>query len=259
MVAALPTITLSLDEATKEQLEILARGRGQNLSYLIRSALDGLLMREDDEQIDVAPPSLTTVERQQLALLHRILARVVGDDNDVDGDKAYQLERAEVLENGFAREYSREFYGIYPELSARDSGFVVEVLEMFRAVTFSVQKLQSDGIELDEDLLRALRFDGFDLNDAREGRLLSYARFLVNEERWSELQYTFSDENDHGNSHAGLADMYQRMFDAHAKTKADKRRERSRRDSYLLGVDDLQRLAAAQVHPDNRQTDPVVS
>lgn len=30
---------------------------------------------------------------------------MIGDDNDVDGDKEYQLERAEVLESGFVREY----------------------------------------------------------------------------------------------------------------------------------------------------------
>jgi len=255
----MPTITLRLDEETKEELETLARGRGQNLSDLIRSALDGLLMRDDGEQIDVAPRSLTAVDRQQLALLHRILARLVGEDNDVDGDKAYQLERAEVLENGFVREYSTEFYGIFPELSARDSEFVVDVLDLFRVVTFSIQKLQASGVELDEDLIRSLRFEGFDLNDSREARLLSYARYLVNEERWSELLYTFSERNDHGNSHAALTDVYQRMLDEHAKIKATKRRERFRRDSYLLSVEELQRLAEAQVHPDHRKSNKTSS
>lgn len=255
----MPTITLRLDETTKEELEVLARGRGQNLSDLIRSALDGLLMRGHEDHLDVAPPSLTAVERQQLALLHRILARVVGDDNDVDGDKPYQLERAEVLENGFVREYSTEFYGIYPELSARDSEFVVDILDLFRIITFSVQKLQTDGVEMNPDLVRTLRFEGFDLNDSREARLLSYARYLVNGQRWSELQYALSDENDHGNSHAAFADMYGRMLDEHAKIKASKHRERHRRDSFLLSVDELQRLAGAQIHPDNRKTDTTIS
>jgi uncharacterized protein YfbU (UPF0304 family) len=249
-----PTITLRLDDATKEELEALARGRGQSLSDLIRSALDGLLMRdEDQDRLDVAPRSLTAMERQQLSLLHRILARLVDDDNDVDGDKAYQLERAEVLENGFVREYSTEFAGIYPELSARDSEFVVDVLDLFRTATFSIQRLQADGVELEEKLVNDLRFEGFDLNDSRESHLLTYARYLVSDGRWSELLYAFSDENDSGNSHAQLADMYQRMLDEHSRIKAEKGRDRVRRDSYLLGADELQRLADAQVHPDNRR------
>jgi uncharacterized protein YfbU (UPF0304 family) len=254
MEAAMPTITLRLDDATKEELEALARSRGQSLSDLIRSALDGLLMRnKDEDRLDITPRSLTAVERQQLALLHRILARVVGDDNDVDGDKAYQLERAQVLEEGFVGEYSMEFCGISSELSARDSKFVVDVLDLFRIVTFSIMKLEADGVEFGEDLARALRFDGFDSNDAREGHMLAYARHLVNDERWAELLYTFSAENDRGNSHARRADVYRRMLDEHAKIEAERRHGRVRHDAYLLGIDELKHLADAQIHPDNRR------
>lgn len=250
----MPTITIRLDDITKEQLEALARSRGQSLSDLTRSALDGLLDRgDDDTRPDVAPRNLTALERQQLALLHRILARVVGDDNGVDGDKEYQLERAEVLENGFAREYQMEFAGIYPELSARDSEFVVDVLDLFRAITFSIERLKKDGAEVDEELVRQLAFDGFDLNDNREGQMLSYARYLIDDGRWTELRHVFSEENDNGNSHARLAEVYQRMLDEHEQIRSAKTRDRGRLDSYLLTVDELQRLANAQIHPDNRK------
>lgn len=58
------TITLRLHDAIKEDLEALARGRGQNLSDLIRSALDDLLLRDAQEnRLDSAPRSLTPVER----------------------------------------------------------------------------------------------------------------------------------------------------------------------------------------------------
>lgn len=250
----MPTITLRLDDGTKEALDALARGRGQSLSDLIRSALDGLLKRGDDsDRRSIAPNSLTAVDRQQLALLHRILARVVGEDNDVDGDKGYQLERAEVLENGFVHEYSTEFAGIYPELSARDSAFVLDVLDLFRIATFSIRKLKDAGVDIDDELARDLQFDGFDANDSREGHMLSYARYLVNEDRWSELSYAFSQKNDRGNSHALHADMYQRMLDEHASIKVEKGSERMRHDSYLLSLDDLKRLADSQVHPENRK------
>ena len=193
------------------------------------------------------------MERQQLALLHRILARVVGDDNDVDGDKAYQLERAHVLEEGFVGEYSQEFCGIAPELSASDSKFVLDVLDLFRIITFSMKKLESDGATIDEDLRRALRFDGLDANDPTEGQMLAYARYLVSEERWAELLDTFSDKNDRGNSHGRRAAMYRRMLDEHARIEAEQSRDRFRHDAFLLGIDDLRRIADAQTHPDNRR------
>jgi uncharacterized protein YfbU (UPF0304 family) len=247
------TVTLRLDDAIKDDLEAMARSRGQSLSDLIRSALDDLLLRNAQEnRLDNAPRSLTAVERQQLALLHRILARVVGDDNDVDGDKAYQLERAMVLEEGFVGEYSKEFIGIATELNARDSGFVLDVLDLFRIVTFSLNKLKADGVEVQEDLTRALRFDGFDANDPVEGHMLAYARYLVSEDRWAELLETFSDANDRGNSHSRRAAIYQRMLAEHARIKAEGRRGRGLSDDLLLGIEDLQRLVDAQVHPNRR-------
>jgi hypothetical protein len=249
-----PTITLRLNDTTKNELDALARSRGQSLSDLIRSALDGLLLRDTDEnRLNITPRSLTAVERQQLALLHRILARVVGDDNDVDGDKAYQLERAQVLEEGFVGEYSKEFCGMAPELSARDSTFVLDVLDLFRVVTFSMNKLESDGVDIDEDLRCALRFDGFDANDPTEGQMLAYARYLVSEERWAELLDTFSAKNDRGNSHGRRAAMYRRMLDESARIEAERSRDRVRHDAFLLGVDDLRHIADAQTHPDSRR------
>lgn len=250
----MPTVTLRLDESTKTDLETLSRSRGQNLSDLIRSALNDLLMRgDDDDDISVAPRSLTAVERQQLALLHRILARVVGDDNDVDGDKNYQLERAQVLEGGFVGEYTTEFAGIRPELSARDSEFVLDVLDLYRITTFSIEKLKESGRELDENLIRSLRFEGFDLQDQREARLLAYARYLVGQDRWPELQYVFSTTNDRGNSHSPCSAMYQRMLDEYTKIKAETNRARRRRDSYFLDVNALQRLVDVQTHPDHQR------
>ena len=242
----MPTITLRIDDETKAELDAVARGRGVSLSDLMRSAIDAVLLREEDATVSVAPRSLTVVERQQLSLLHRILARVIGDDNDVDGDKSYQLERASVLEGGFVMEYMTEFSGIEPELSATDSRFVVDVLDMFRTITFSVDKLVQDGVVLSDNLAWRLRFSGFDLRDAREGRLLAYARYLISEDRWSELQYAFSDDNDRGNSHMRVAEVYERMLTAHAKVKAAKGQSRVRLDSYLLTLDELQRLADAQ-------------
>lgn len=252
----MPTVTIRLDEETKQDLEILARGRNQSLSDLVRSALDDLLERDPKARVfDMTPTSLTVVDRQQLALLHRILAQLVEDDDDEDGDREYQRQRATVLEEGYVAEYSREFSGISPELSHRDSKFVLDVLDLFQAVTLSLGRLHDTGMELDEKALRMLRFDGFDLQDNRETRLLSYARFLVDEDHWSELQETFSDANDRGNSHRTTADGYQRMLDGYDHLKADKENRAGKTrspfdpDSYLLTAEELRRLALSRVHP----------
>lgn len=249
------TVTLRLDEGVKDQLEAVARGRGQTLSDLIRSTLDQLLSptaRAGQLPTAPAPASLTMVERQQLALLHRILARVVGDDGDTDGDREYQLERAKVLESGFVQQYATEFSGIEPELSARDCEFVMDILDMFRRITFSIDKLEADGVELPEGISDQLAFSGFDLNDPREGKLLDYARHLVDEDHWTELLPTFSPDNDRGNSHSRRADVYARMLDELRTMPVDDLSLRGARDSFFLGVEELQRLADARVHPSQR-------
>jgi uncharacterized protein YfbU (UPF0304 family) len=129
---------------------------------------------------------------------------------------------------------------------------VLDVLDLVHIVTFSLKKLTDDGVEVEEDLRHALRFSGFDANDAVEGHMLAYARYLVSEDRWAELHETFSEANDRGNSHSRRAEMYQRMLAEHAKIKAEGRRDRGFPEGLLLDVEDLRRLANAQIHPERR-------
>ncbi|ALC07210.1 YfbU family protein (plasmid) [Corynebacterium deserti GIMN1.010] len=252
------TVTIRMDEETKEDLEILAQGRNQSLSDLIRTALDGLLGRDQKTgAFDMSPASLSVVDRQQLALLHRILARLVEGDLE-DGDRDYQLERAKVLEEGFTREYSTEFAGIYPELSRQDSKFVVDVLELFRVISFSIDRLRDRGIELEKEVTSRLRFDGFDVQDGREVRLLEYASFLVDEDHWSELQETFSPANDRGNSHYRTAGVYQRMLEQLKEIELEKKNKAGGRyllhdpELYFLTVEELNKLADSTTHPSHQ-------
>lgn len=48
------------------------------------------------------------------------------------------------------------------------------------------------------------------------------------------------------------------MLNEHAKIKASKHRERDRRDSFMLSVDELQHLVDAHVHPGKRTTDTAI-
>src|SRR5262245_15886667 len=103
------TITLRVDDQVRDHLQDVADGRGISLSDLLRSLIDGLFDRDDREEDTprrrVVPESLSATDRKTLALLHRILARLVEDREDDerlghDGDTRYQLDRAQALEEG---------------------------------------------------------------------------------------------------------------------------------------------------------------
>ena len=190
-------------------------------------------------------------DRRTLSLLHRILARVLPEEaNDVDGDAAYQLERAEVLEKGFTQEYWVEFAGISTELSNRDCKRVMDILDMFRIARYSLTELEKAGTPASKELVEDLRFCGFDHNDPLEGQMADYVRHLVADDRWSE-QANFIDGPTGGNSHSPTLERYLRMLAEYRRIRAG-RPWSGRRDAYLLTSDELTAVAAARTHPDNR-------
>lgn len=250
------TITLRVDDPVRDQLQAMAEGRGVSVSDLLRSLIDGLFDRDDRDEPRrrVVLESLTAVDRKQLALLHKILARLVEERTDderlgYDGDTAYQLDRAQALEEGWTKEYDMEFYAMEPELSRRDCGMVMDLLDMFRILKHSVEQVAG---QLTDDEVRTLTFRGFDLSDDFESQLLGYARWLVSDgDRWQEQAEVFSDQNDRGNSHMPWLGMYQRMLETYGPIwRSVIRRGGRRRD--LLTADELRQVAAAAVHPSNR-------
>jgi uncharacterized protein YfbU (UPF0304 family) len=184
--------------------------------------------------------------------LHRILARVLPPDaNDVDGDLNYQLERAGILEQGFAGGYSTEFAGLRTELSKRDCGRVSDILQMFRIITFSIDHLTKAGTPVSGELASALEFRGFDHNDALEGHMATYVEYQMRDDRWSELKPQV-ERNDQGNSHSLMLDVYTRML-AEFRRVMDGRKRGFGRFDYVLTLDELQQIAAARVHRSNRR------
>ncbi|WP_426733255.1 YfbU family protein [Glutamicibacter sp. 2E12] len=252
------TITVRIDDSVRDALQAKAIEAHQTLSDFVRDRLQDSVFafREDDGSRDsrgegLEPDTLSAFDRHTLALLHRILGRVLPEDsNDVDGDKEYQLERAKVLERGFTREYSMEFVGIQPELSPRHCDFVMDVLEMFRIAMFSINELQRQGAEIEESLQRALKFVGFDHNDRLEGHLSDYARFLVKDGKWLE-QEDFILGPEHGNSHHQTLPAYSRMLTEYREVKQARTRK-SGLKSYLLAEDELRKIAASRKHASNR-------
>ena len=103
-------LNVRVEDHVRDQLKEMADAEGVTLSEYVRSLLLEAVVPVYEAEVkhgdEPAPGSMRTIDRQVLSLLHRILARVLPEDaNDVDGDLEYQLERAKILEEGFAGEY----------------------------------------------------------------------------------------------------------------------------------------------------------
>lgn len=249
-------LNVRVDDRVRDQLKVMADAGGVTLSEYVRDLLMEAVVpvRQTDARHgdEPAPESLRTIDRQVLSLLHRILARVLPEDaNDVDGDREYQLMRAGILEDGFAGEYWWEVAGFRTELAKRDCDRVLDILQMFRIITFSIDRLAKDGVAVDGDLAFELEFWGFDHNDALEGHMAAYVRHLTQGDRWAELKPQI-ERHDNGNSHGLMLDIYMRMLGEYRRIMDGRQRGSGRRD-YLLSLDELRQTADARVHPSNRR------
>ena len=147
-----------------------------------------------------------------LSLLHRILARVLPDDaNDTDGDREYQLERAKILEEGFAGEYWLEVAGFSTELSKRDCDRVSDILQMFRIITFSIDHLDQDGVPVDRSMASGSRSRASTTTTRLRVIWRRTSSTRMRDDRWSELKPQV-ERSDGGNSHARMLDTYMRML-----------------------------------------------
>jgi uncharacterized protein YfbU (UPF0304 family) len=248
-------LNIRVEDRIRDQLKELADAEGVTVSEYVRDLLMAAVIPVHEPQghgDEPVPESMRIADRQILSMLHRILARVLPENaSDVDGDRDYQLERARVIEAGFTGEYWKEVADFRTELSKRDCDRVLDILDMFRVITFSIQRLEKDGTTVSEDAAYGLEFKGFDHNDGLEHHMASYVEHLMADGRWGELQPQVK-RNDDGNSHHRNLDIYMRML-AEYRRIMDGRGRGSRRDNYLLSVDELEQIAAARVHPSNRE------
>jgi uncharacterized protein len=249
-------LNIRVDDRVRDQLKKMANDEGVTLSEYIRNLLMEAVVpvyeRELEHGEEPAPESLRIVDRQVLSLLHRILGRVLPEDaNDVDGDLEYQLMRARILEKGYTGEYWYETAGFSTELSKRDCDRVSDILEMFRIITYSIDHLKEEGVDLDERLANKLEFQGFDHNDALEGHMASYVDFLMRDDGWTELKPQLN-RHDNGNSHSRMLDTYLRMLSEYRRIMDSRKRGHDRLD-YLLSQDELERISDARIHPSHRR------
>lgn len=248
-------LNVRIDDDAYERLRGLADADGLSLSEYVRDLLLEVVVPvsgRSDHGDQPAPESFGVRDRLILSMLHRILARVLPEDaNGEDGDEAYQLKKAEILESGFTGEYWFEVAGFETELSKQDCKRVIDILQMFRIITFSIDRLANDGHPVDGKLASRLRFSGFDHNDALEGHMARYVRFQMSDGRhWEELRPQV-EESDNGNSHMQMLAVYLRMLTEYRRIMKGRERSYSR-DAYLLSAEELGSIEAATVHPSHR-------
>jgi uncharacterized protein YfbU (UPF0304 family) len=180
---------------------------------------------------------LSREARWMLRNQYRILERL-------DPDAADECRRAiTVLERGYSFEYHALSEWIEEPMSEEDCREVIDILEMHRELRWGFDDL-ADKTAVDA---RAVEFRGFDGN--HESRQLGYARFLLeDEDKWKEL----AGSGDGLNSHMPVMEAYRRMLPVWLDCVSERRRRGPTSGHHLLDIEEIQRITAARVHPDNR-------
>lgn len=120
-------------------------------------------------------------------------------------EASYYAAQRKAIENGYKSHYDDLVNYFSDEMPEEDSREVVDILDMYRALTFSYQKL-GDTSGISE---ASIRFRGFDGNN--ESSQLVYAGyFIIDLERFEELKY--GQKYPDLNSHAPMLDKYRRML-----------------------------------------------
>lgn len=247
-------LNVRLDDDTRESFDALARARGMSASDLIRSLIDAALGRDNPDRRhgDVTPRSLSAIHRRMLANQHEILAILTADPQraDAGGESDYHRNMVEVLSSGYSSEYADMFLAVRPEMSRRDSSLVHDIFDMFQSIEWSLKRLSAEErAGLGEYVDHALRFRGFDFNDTYEGRLASYALYLIKTGRWESMAEHFDDKHERGNSHMPALASYERMLTVWRPMWKRRVADFSRPDGYILTAEELREILAAWPYP----------
>jgi len=143
--------------------------------------------------------NLTKVERLLIVNQFKILENLYPDE------AKYYAQQRKAVEYGYTLHYDVVFDALYNEMSQSDCQEVLDILSMYRALTFSYQALSNKkGIEEDN-----IRFEGFDGNEETSQYL--YAKyFILDLERFDEL--TYGEKHPEFNSHAPKLRRYREML-----------------------------------------------
>ncbi len=249
-------LNLRIDDDTRDQFDALARARGVTTSDLARDLIAQALGRDDYDRPrdDTTPSSLSALDRRRLALQHEMLAVLTGEDGEDGGgyETEYHRKMVDVLNSGYTSEYYKTFQMIEPEMTDRDCSLVHDILEMFTQLEWSVHHLsEQERASLGENAEYALTFSGFDFNNSYEGRLASYAHFLIKDERWTSMAKYFDAEHERGNSHMPALASYQRMLSVFKPMWERKVKTMGGPNTYRFSAEELREIVAAWPYPKN--------
>ena len=163
-------------------------------------------------------------ERLILSNQLKILEKLYPDEAD------YYAQHRKALEEGYALHYSWLFENIYDEMSVEECKEVLDFLDMYRAITFSYQKLEDKG-ELESHSY--LKFSGFDGNN--ETKQMAYAQyFMIDLDRYQELRY--DQPSPDLNSHMQMLPKYRNML----------KKWKNCKDKNYLSKDDIELILSAK-------------
>lgn len=142
---------------------------------------------------------LSKKDRLILANQMKILAKLYPSEFN-----EYKNQR-KAIENGYSLNYSGLFDNIYDEMTKEDCQEVIDILNMYRAITFSYNKIDNKSDINDY----YLKFQGFDGNN--ETNQYSYTcYYILDLNRFKELKYDL--EYPDLNSHSQMLDKYRKML-----------------------------------------------
>ena len=147
---------------------------------------------------------LTPFERQSLINQYRILQKLTSDERE---QKDYE-NKITALASGYELHYQEALEDISEEsLSSDACREVLDILEMFRGITYSYMHIENKNPTLQKD---RIRFAGFDGN--YETKQMLYCRYFIHDlERYSEIEELCGERFDY-NSHCGMLSTYRQML-----------------------------------------------
>ena len=204
----MPTVSIRVSDELKSRLDALAQESESTLSGVVVEALNSItgLGREDYPE-ETAPYTINNANRLILRNTELLLAHCAELDAD---EREYHAQNATILEKGYTGEYHQVFAPLRPEIPSARCDELFDILDMFRVLRASYDRLTDDErAEVEE---RAISFRGFDYSDEEETALPGYVEFLFEDDRYTELKEPLARFSDDGNSHMRNIDVYRRML-----------------------------------------------
>ena len=204
----MPTISIRVSDDLKSRLDALAQESESTLSGVILEAINSMTGgRRVDFPEDTAPYTLSSTNRLILRNQEILLSMSNGLD---DYEREIHAKNAAILANGYTSDYSEVFRALRPEVPYNLCEELYDILDMFRVLRFSYNKLADDDKAQVEE--RDISFRGFDYSDSTESPLSGYVEYLFNDGKYEELEEPMKRFSDDGNSHHRNLDMYRRMY-----------------------------------------------